>query len=70
MTDPAPKREEQEFLEAASAQKERGIVGEFFGFMAENKAWWMLPILVVIALVGLLLVLNSTALFPFVYSFF
>ena len=76
MTDPTTERSEAErktepnaFLQAAS-DKERGIVGEFVGFMAENKVWWMAPILVVLALVGGLLILSTTPAGAFLYSFF
>ena len=66
---PEPKTERDEFLHAAAA-KERGIVSEFVGFMAENKVWWMTPILVVLGLVGFLLVLSATPAGAFLYSFF
>ena len=65
--DPAPK-EQDEFLQAAN-QEERGLVAEFVAFMSENKAWWLAPILVVLALFALLLVLGATGLAPFVYPF-
>ncbi|HEX6812579.1 MAG TPA: DUF5989 family protein [Planctomycetota bacterium] len=57
-----------EFLNAAS-QQERGLVAEFVAFMAENKVWWMAPILIVFALLGVLLVLGATGVAPFLYSF-
>ena len=60
MSDPKPDHDEDQFLQSASHKNERGIVGEFLGFMQENRAWWMTPILVVLALVGLLLVLVAT----------
>jgi len=71
MTDqqPAPKSDNQ-FLDSAGHEQERGLIGEFIGFMAENKAWWMTPILVVLALVGVLLVLGATGALPFVYTLF
>jgi hypothetical protein len=66
MTDP---KEDEEFLQAA-ADKDRGIVGEFVAFMAENKMWWMTPILVVFGLLGILLVLGATGAAPFIYALF
>lgn len=66
-----PKREDgNEFLDAASHGRERGLVGEFLGFMRENKAWWLTPILLVLALVGVLLVAASTGALPFIYTLF
>ena len=57
-----------EFLQAAN-QEERGLVAEFVAFMAENKVWWMAPILIVFFLLGVLLVLGATGVAPFLYSF-
>jgi hypothetical protein len=68
MADDQPEKDD-EFLKAAQ-QEERGIVAEFVMFMAENKIWWMTPILVVFGLLGILLVLGATGFAPFVYSFF
>jgi len=66
-----PKRDDKnQFLDAASHGKERGLVGEFLGFMRENKAWWMAPILIVLALVGVLLIASSTGALPFIYTLF
>lgn len=58
-----------EFLQAA-AEEERGLVAEFVAFMAENKLWWMTPILVVFGLLGVLLLLGATGVAPFIYTLF
>jgi hypothetical protein len=71
MSDQTPKEPsnpKDEFLQAAS-QEERGLIAEFYAFMAENKVWWMAPILIVFALLGVLLVLGATGVAPFLYSF-
>ena len=68
MTD-AENRNDNDFLDAAS-QEERGLIAEFVGFMSENKAWWMTPILLVLGLVGVLLVLGATGVAPFIYTLF
>jgi hypothetical protein len=57
-----------EFLQAAG-QEERGLLAEFVAFMAENKVWWLAPILIVFLLLGVLLVLGATGVAPFLYSF-
>lgn len=70
MTEPTDQQEDRnEFLDAAQ-EEERGLVSEFFSFMAENKLWWMTPILVVLGLLGVLLVLGATPAGPFIYSLF
>ena len=60
----------QDFSSAAGHDQERGLVAEFIGFMAENKVWWMAPILLVLGLVGVLLVLGATGVMPFIYTLF
>jgi Family of unknown function (DUF5989) len=48
-----------------------GIAGELFGFFWNNKRWWLTPILVTLFLFAVLLILaQSSAIAPFIYSFF
>ena len=70
MSDTPHPSKQDEFLDAASHDKERGLIGEFLGFMSENKVWWMTPILIVLLLVGVLLALGATGALPFVYTLF
>ena len=58
-----------DFLNAAQ-EEERGLVSEFIMFMAENKMWWLAPILIVFGLLGVLLVLGATGVAPFIYALF
>lgn len=60
-------QDSDDFLDQAGG-KERGIIAEFVDFMAENRAWWMTPILVVLGLVGVLLVLGATPAGAFLYA--
>lgn len=47
------------------------LVGEFWQFLKVRKKWWLLPIIVVMALVGGLLVFaQGSALAPFIYTIF
>jgi hypothetical protein len=61
------KDSQDEFLQAAT-EPERGLVAEFVAFMAENKMWWLTPILVVFGLLGVLLILGATGIAPFIYT--
>ena len=54
--------------QAAGARS--GVVAELWAFLAENKRWWLTPIVVVLLLVGALLVLGGTAAAPFIYTLF
>ena len=53
------------------ASQRIGIIGEFFGYLWRQKLWWMMPMFFVIFLFGLLLILGqSSALAPFIYTIF
>ena len=57
-------------FEAAGDEKELSLVQEFLLFVVENKAWWMIPILLVLAFVGVLVAFASTGAAPFIYTLF
>jgi hypothetical protein len=44
---------------------------EFFEFLKERKKYWLLPIIIVLALFGSLIVLSQgTVIAPFIYTIF
>lgn len=48
-----------------------GIVGEFIGFLWDEKIWWMIPMVVVLLIFGLLIVFAQTSpIAPFIYTLF
>ncbi len=48
-----------------------GILGELLTFLWKRKLWWMIPMIVFFVLFGLLLILTqSSAVAPFIYSLF
>ena len=48
-----------------------GILAEFVEFLWERKLWWMIPMMVVLVLFGALLILTqSSAIAPFIYTLF
>ncbi len=48
-----------------------GILAEFVEFLWERKLWWMIPMMVVLVLFGALLILaQSSAIAPFIYTLF
>jgi hypothetical protein len=57
------------FQQAARAGR-ASIVGEVWQFLAHNKKWWLLPIVLVFFLLGALMLLGGTAAAPFIYSLF
>jgi hypothetical protein len=57
-------------FERAVARPRSSLLGEFWGFLSHNKKWWLLPIVVVLVLLGVLMILGSTAAAPFIYTIF
>jgi hypothetical protein len=50
--------------------KNASIVGEVIGFLGKNKKWWLLPIMGTFLIIGVLVLLSTTAAAPFIYTFF
>jgi hypothetical protein len=62
---------QNEFEKAAAEQAHRGgILCELWGFIKQNKKWWLLPFLVIILIFGLVILLADTGLAPFIYTLF
>ena len=57
-------------FEQLDAERRTSFVAEFVYFLAQNKKWWLLPILLVIGGVGLLALLAGTGAAPFIYTMF
>lgn len=47
-----------------------GLFAEMIAFLKANKAWWMVPILIVLALFGVIAALASSSVAPFIYTLF
>ena len=43
---------------------------DLWGFLKTNKKWWLLPIIITFLILGLLILLSSTGLVPFIYTLF
>jgi hypothetical protein len=64
-------RKENEFERAAAEQGRGGLFRDLWGFMKQNKKWWLLPLLLTLLLFGLLILLSSgSGLTPFIYTLF
>jgi len=62
---------DNEFERAAAQQGKGGLLSDFWGFLKQNKKWWLLPLLVTLVALGLLIFLSSgTGLAPFIYTLF
>ena len=57
------------FLEKAG--NKLSIFKELWAFMKVRKKWWLMPIIIMLALLGLLIVFTEgSALAPFIYTLF
>lgn len=45
------------------------LLGEFAGFAWHNKAWWIIPVVLVLLIMALLIVSGQTVA-PFIYTLF
>lgn len=64
-----PNRSQSRFEQLANEQQ-LSLGREFWLFVVENKAWWIVPILIVLALIGILIALSATGATPFIYTIF
>jgi hypothetical protein len=47
------------------------LLSEFLQFLRQEKKWWLAPILIILALMGIFIVLTeSSALLPAIYALF
>jgi hypothetical protein len=58
-----------QFTREAQA-RQQGFVGELWHFLAQNKKWWLTPIVIILIAFGLLIALGGTAAAPFIYTLF
>jgi hypothetical protein len=58
------------FEEAAAEQTSRGLAGELWVFMKENKKWWLLPLIIALLIFAALIFLSGTGVAPFIYTLF
>ena len=45
-----------------------GLAIEFIAFLRQNKIWWLGPIVLLLAILGLLVALTTTPVAPFIYQ--
>jgi len=62
-------RSEQQFSNLAE-ESQGNVIGEFWEFMRHRKKWWLTPIVITLLLMGVLVILGSTAAAPFIYTLF
>ncbi len=50
--------------------KRKSIFAEFLAFLMHNKAYWMIPIIIVLLFFAAILILGGTSAAPFIYTLF
>jgi hypothetical protein len=59
-----------EFEKAAQDNSNQGFISDCWYFLYYSKKWWLLPILLVLALLGAMVLLSGSAAAPFIYTLF
>jgi len=55
----------------STASQRLGIAGELLSFFARNKRWWLLPVICIVLITAVVIILaQSSALAPFIYTLF
>ena len=57
-------------FETAGGEKDAGLFREFLGLMKQNKKYWLIPLILILVLLGVIVILGSTAAAPFIYTLF
>ncbi|MDP7206931.1 MAG: DUF5989 family protein [Pirellulaceae bacterium] len=67
--EPGGLKQGNDFL-ADAETSQAGLVMEFVDFLKYNKKWWLIPILLVMALIAVLVVISASGGAPFIYALF
>ena len=57
-------------LDALGEERPPGLLAELWEFMATNRKWWLMPIVLMLLLVGGLIVVSGTPAGAFIYTLF
>lgn len=57
-------------FQQAAGQKQAGLAREIVDMLKHNKKYWLIPIILILALFGVLIVLGTTSAAPFIYTLF
>ncbi len=61
---------EDKNFEQLSKEPRSSLPAEFWQFLKYNKKWWLLPIILILLVLGILVLMSSSALAPFIYPLF
>ena len=66
--DPPMMPEEPTPFEDAARNARQGLVSELIAWLRHNRKWWLIPLIVAVALLGGLAALSATGAAPFLYT--
>lgn len=67
LNDVDPTKDSAPSIADLAEQPAPGIAREFWDFLKNNKKWWLLPILLILALLFILVLINGSPLAPLIY---
>ena len=50
--------------------KRGSFIGEFFHMVRTKRKWWILPLVLILVAFGVMMVLSSSGIAPFIYTVF
>lgn len=62
--------QDQNEFERARDQAQPSLAREFVQMLKHNKKYWLIPLIAGLLVFGLILILGSTAVAPFIYTLF
>lgn len=57
-------------FEISATKTSNGVFHEVVFFLVRTKKWWLLPIILALALIGVIAVLGTSSGAPFIYALF
>ena len=61
--------DENKFADEAN-RAQQSLAGEVWYLLVSNRRWWLAPVVIAIAILGLLVMLSGTGAAPFIYTLF
>lgn len=59
-----------ELERVARHEKPASVWREIGEFLWQNKSWWLMPVVLALALLGVMIVMGGSAAAPFIYTLF
>lgn len=53
-----------------AAEHNAGLLSELLDLVLTHKKWWLIPVIVALLLIGVIVLLGTTAAAPFIYPLF